>query len=86
MSHWIVLVAACSLVGCASAGNVRARSDSLDAAPAGCVNQTDSLIPHPGSACTGFGHSYSKTDIDRTGETTVGGALRYLDPTITVSR
>jgi hypothetical protein len=86
MTHWIALVAACSLVGCASPGNVRAPSDALDSARAGCVHQTGSLIPQTGAACIGPGHTYSQSDIAHTGETTVAGALRYLDPTITISR
>jgi hypothetical protein len=86
MNHWIAFLAACSLVGCASTGNVRAPNDAPDAARAGCVNQSGSLIPQTRAACTGLGHSYSRADIDRTGATTVGDALRLLDPTITVSR
>jgi hypothetical protein len=50
-----------------------------------CLTSTGSRIPaSPGSPCTAYGQSYSKTDIDRTGETTVGGALTLLDPSITI--
>jgi len=85
MNHWIALVAACSLAGCASTGNVRAPNDA-PVARADCVNQTASRIPQSGAACLGPGHTYSRADIDHTGATTVGEALRLLDPTITVSR
>ncbi len=85
MTHRIAFVAACWLVGCASTGNVRAPNEELDAARAGCVNQTASLIPRTRAACIGPGHSYSQTDIAHTGETTVGGVLRDLDPSITVN-
>jgi hypothetical protein len=50
------------------------------------VNQSGSLIQQTRAACAGPGHTYSRADIDRTGATTVGEALRLLDPTITVSR
>jgi hypothetical protein len=86
MNHWIAFVAACWLVGCASTGNVRVPNDAPDAARAGCVNQSGSLIPQTRGACAGLGHTYSRADIDHTGATTVGEALRLLDPTITVSR
>lgn len=86
MNHWIAFVAACSLVGCASTGNYHASNQASDAAPAGCVNQSGSLIPQARGACAGLGHTYSRADIDHTGATTVGEALRLLDPTITVSR
>jgi hypothetical protein len=86
MTQWIAFAAACSLAGCASTGNVRAPNDALDAARPYCVNQTASLIPRTGAACLGPGHTYTRADIDNTGETTVGGVLRMLDPSITVTR
>ncbi len=86
MTHWTALVAACALAGCASTGNVHARNEAApnDAARANCVDQTASLIPHPAD-CLGPGHSYSRSDIDRTGRTTIGGALQELDPSITIT-
>jgi hypothetical protein len=33
--------------------------------------------------CAGFGNTYTRQDIDNTGQTTVGGALPMLDPAIT---
>lgn len=83
MSKWIALGAAGWIVGCASAGNAPVRHEvpPVAATRVGCL-PTGSRIP---GACTGPGHSYSQTDIANTGETTVAGALRLLDPTLTVN-
>ncbi len=49
-----------------------------------CPTQTGTRIPVKGDVCSGFGSSYSSADIGSTGATTVGGALRLLDPIVTV--
>ena len=51
-----------------------------------CLQTTGSLIPaKPGTCLTlAPGRSYSKDDIDRTGQPTLGPALQMLDPSITV--
>ena len=51
-----------------------------------CLQTTGSLIPaKPGTCLTGApGRSYSKEDIDRTGQPTLGPALQMLDPAVTV--
>ena len=84
MNKWIALAAACWIAGCASTGNTSRPAATVAAAPpAGCVNQTGSYLPAAQGSCSGFGHSYSSTDIRNTGETTVAGALEHLDPTLT---
>lgn len=46
-----------------------------------CLSQTGSRIQSRGNdACAGHGRSYSRDDLDRTGEVDVGQALRKLDP------
>jgi len=50
--------------------------------PAGCVGQTATLIPVKPGTCAGFGATYTRDDIDKTGQTTLGPALRMLDPSI----
>lgn len=52
--------------------------------PAGCVAQTGTMIKTAPNACTAFGNTYTREDIDRTGYTTLGGALRQLDPSVSV--
>ncbi|MGO1073158.1 hypothetical protein [Lysobacter sp. CA199] len=46
-----------------------------------CLTQTGSrLQPRSQNGCAGYGRSYSRDDLDRTGRTDVGQALRQLDP------
>jgi hypothetical protein len=49
-----------------------------------CRPQSDSQVPVSDRKCPDFGHSWTSEDIQRTGATTVGDALRLLDPTLTV--
>jgi hypothetical protein len=51
-----------------------------------CLARTGSRIPVNGRSCSAIGRSYTIDDIRRTGATTVGGALRLMDPSITVQR
>jgi hypothetical protein len=85
--HWIALGAACWIASCASTGNAPAGNQGTPVAATrvGCVSQTGSLINRPGTGCNAPGHSYSQSDIAKTGETTIAGALGYLDPTIVIS-
>jgi hypothetical protein len=46
-----------------------------------CLRDTGSRIPVKGSECKGVGRSYSKQDVDLTGKSTAGGALRMMDIT-----
>jgi hypothetical protein len=72
---------ALALCGCATTKS----PPPARAADTSCLTATGSRIPDPQTHCTGYGRSYSQTDIDRTGHTTVAGALPLLDPSITVS-
>jgi len=49
-----------------------------------CLSQTGSRIAGNDANCSAIGRSYSRDDINRTGSTTAGEALRLLDPSITV--
>ena len=51
-----------------------------------CLSQTGSRIAGNNGNCSAIGRSYSSDDINRTGSTTAGEALRLLDPSITVHR
>jgi hypothetical protein len=51
---------------------------------AGCLTDTGSRIPTNDLGCSSSGHSYSSADIDRTGASTAGEALRLLDPTLVI--
>jgi hypothetical protein len=52
--------------------------------PPGCVGSTATRIPTSPNECAGFGSTYTQQDIERTGQPLVGGALRMLDPSLTV--
>ena len=50
-----------------------------------CIRDTGSLIPPKKGECLPVtGRSYTKQDIDNTGQPTLGPALQKLDPSITV--
>jgi hypothetical protein len=50
-----------------------------------CLQSTGSMIPAKHGGClTVPGRSYSRQDIQNTGETTMGPALQKLDPSVTI--
>lgn len=87
-----LLFAACVLGSVLCASNIAAADDSKPASKPvktavpdrTCLRDTGSRIPPRPHECSGVGHSYSEKDIDRTGKTTVGEALRLLDPAVTI--
>ena len=75
-----------SLAACATAPVSSDKATAANAKPpAGCVGQTASRIPvkDDSMSCAGFGNTYSKQDLDRTGQTDLDRALPMLDPSIT---
>ena len=70
------------LVGCTTA-SVKPQPAAAARNDRGCV--TGSRIPSS-EPCAAYGRAYSDKDIQTTGATTTGDALRLLDPSITVSR
>jgi hypothetical protein len=80
------IAAALVLASCATTTpNVKPNATSAAIAknPA-CVSETAIRVPSDRADCTAIGRSYSRDDIDRTGQTTLGDALAVLDPSITV--
>jgi hypothetical protein len=75
------------LVACAAATtDVKPKAEAPGAVaqnPA-CLTQTGSRIADKKANCSAIGRSYSSEDIDRTGSTTAGDALRLMDPSVTV--
>jgi len=73
------------LAACATAPVSPDKASAANAKPpAGCVGQTATRIPvKEDQTCAGFGATYTRQDIDNTGQTTVGAALPMLDPSIT---
>jgi hypothetical protein len=86
------LIAACLLGSVALGANVAYADDAKPTAPqakpavpkpkVGCTHDTGSRLPRA-DGCLGVGRSYSQDDISRTGQPSVGGALRLMDPSIT---
>ena len=57
---------------------VAAKQDRRDP---NCLTQTGSRVQSRNQKdCVGYGRSYSRDELDRTGRTDVGQALRQLDP------
>jgi len=81
-----IVAAALILAGCAAAGGTKP-NDAKSAAVAKnpeCLTETGSRIAANDSHCSTPGHSFTSDDIDRTGATTAAGALRLMDPSLTV--
>ncbi len=55
-----------------------------DKPPVGCVGQTATRIPvKDNKTCAGFGSTFTKQDVDNTGQVNLDRALPMLDPAIT---
>jgi len=76
-----MLLAACATTPHA---NTAATAQSQAAQDPSCLHDTGSRIANPTERCRGYGRSYTDKQIDETGATTVGDALRLLDPSIQV--
>jgi len=78
------VIVALALCGCATTNTPPPKTANTVSPP--CLTSTGSRIPaSPGAPCVAFGRSYSQTDIEETGKTTAGGALGYLDPSVTIT-
>jgi hypothetical protein len=78
----IGVCAALALAACASTPTTPPTA-SAKKPPIGCVSDTATRLPTPASECAGFGSTYTKEDMDRTGQVYAQDALRMLDPTVT---
>jgi hypothetical protein len=48
------------------------------------VGQTATRLPVKDGTCAGFGNTYTKQDIDNTGQVTADKALALMDPSVRV--
>jgi len=79
-----LLLAACATTPPATPSTA-ANTTAADARlPAGCVGQSATRIPVKPGTCAGFGATYTKQDIDNTGQTTADRALALMDPSVRV--
>ncbi|HEX4619625.1 MAG TPA: hypothetical protein VH135_07830 [Steroidobacteraceae bacterium] len=85
MRSLLLSAALALLVACATVPPTAATATAAAKPPVGCVGQTATRIPvkDPSATCAGFGSTYTKQDIDNTGQTTLDRALPMLDPAIT---
>jgi hypothetical protein len=80
------LLAALSICGCATPNSPPPNTAGGPVRSFTCLTSTGSNIPAgPGRPCVATGRSYSQTDLDQTGKTTVAGALGNLDPGLTIT-
>ena len=78
------LLAALSICGCAATNSPKTAGSP--AGPSTCLTSTGSRIPAGSDTnCIASGRSYSQTDLNQTGKTTVAGALGNLDPSLTIT-
>jgi hypothetical protein len=87
MPMWKILACASAtlaLAACATAPSTPPQAKAAAAQPpAGCVASTASRLPADPGSCGGFGSSYSKDQIDHTGQPYLNDSLRTLDPSLT---
>ena len=78
------------LIACTSTPSVpgaapRVFTASKAPAPvAGCAPASATRLPARAADCTGVGRAYTQEDLYNTGQATVAGALRMMDPGISV--
>jgi len=72
------------LAACATTPSAPPKTAAAATPPPGCVGQTATRLPVKEGACAGFGNTYSKQDIDNTGQTTADKALALMDPSVRV--
>jgi hypothetical protein len=73
----MILVLASLCAGCAG----QVAPDKTDVADRYCVRETGTRMARPDGQCTPDpGRSYTREDLERTGESTLGGALSRVRP------
>jgi hypothetical protein len=89
MSNKVLLGAALllALAGCATTPSTPPPTAKAAAVttPVGCVGSTATRLPVAPGGCAGPGHTLTQDQLVRTGATDLAGALRLVDPTLTIS-
>jgi type IV pilus biogenesis protein CpaD/CtpE len=83
-----VLCTALALTLAACASQPTSPGPSTTAAvkpPPGCVAQTATRIPVKDGECAGFGNTYTRQDIDNTGQPMADKALALMDPSVRIT-
>jgi hypothetical protein len=79
----IAAAAVLALAGCASSSDTKPTAAVTGPMP-DCSSSTASLRAATTPNCAGVGRSYSSKELNRNGATSIGDAMRQLDPAITV--
>jgi hypothetical protein len=82
-SFGVAAAAVLILAGCATTSDMKPTAAITDQ-NFNCLTGTAGRIPTTSPSCAGIGRSYSSEDINRNGATSIGQAMRQLDPAITV--
>ena len=87
IGSFLVALAACSSGPQTRTSNTAAPPTRLapDALYCSFTNSATRLPPRPGECAVGDVKSYSGEQLEQTGATQVGDALRYLDPEVTIT-
>lgn len=72
------------LAACAATTPAPQKTAAAATPPPGCVTRTATRLPAKDDVCAGFGNSYSKQDLDNTGQIYADRALGMLDPSVRV--
>lgn len=80
----VAAAAVLTLAGCASSSDTRPTAAVTGPPIPDCPTGTASLRAETSPNCAGIGRTYSSKDLNRNGATSVGDAMRQLDPSITV--
>ena len=75
---------ALALGACATTSPTTPATAAAATPPAGCVGQTATRLPVKDGTCAGFGNTYTKQDIDNTGQVFADKALALMDPSVRV--
>jgi hypothetical protein len=78
-----MITAVVALGGCATSATHPIATAAAANNP-NCLTSTGSRIPVTGTDCSATGRSYSNLDLQRTGATSVAGALPLMDPALTI--
>jgi hypothetical protein len=78
-----IAAAVLTLAGCASSSDTKPTAAVTGPMP-DCPISAANLRPATTPNCVGVGRSYSSKELNRNGATSIGDAMRQLDPSITV--
>lgn len=76
-----IIIPALALCACAS-DPARTAAAEKPGSEKHCIRDTGSRIPNEGECSGNAGRSYSREELERSGEMTTGGALNRVDPTV----